>query len=290
MDMLYWTQHAWPRTTPENWPAGKIASHVSVERCITGRRSNAKDDLDPAFSFGSYVPPSTRIKLDGLLRMTESDIFATKIPFVQTDLATVDALPLWSIALKYVDLDRPPPCTDAPVSTSTHEDEQLYYGREGVPLCSLGDQCAALFYSGNMGALHIYLDPSTQAAFDKDAASVTFANPHATCLLCIRNDVHALRLSCNAMLPNSGMQVMRQSVAPPPFCNLVDVPGGYKKSVMAVDTEPMFQCASICGVSGEINVNFDAHRNEKGAFFFDQSKLKCSPPHFLCQARKTPTL
>ena len=273
MDFLHWTQHAHPRTSPANWPSGKVASHVSVERAIRGV-GNSHGVHHTVFGLPTTV--AVRARIDQLLKLTESDVWSVRLPYVlETAPATAD-LPLWSIALAAVDAEAPALCVDAPVSTSVHDDAQLYYSRPGVPTCALGDQCAARLYAGNQGALPIYLSPLAQSAHDR--GDPPEHDPHAACLLCIRRDVHGAHLAWNAMCPNPQKQLMRAAVMPPPFLNLVDVPGGYKRGAMAVHASPLFGGSTIVGVSGELAVRYDPLQK---AFHFDQAALKITPPAFL---------
>jgi len=188
-------------------------------------------------------------------------------------------VPLWKAVLLSADNEIEAECQDIPVSTSVHEDEQLEYGREGVPLCAMQHQCAALLYSGNQGPLHIYLHPDEQNAMWQTKHVVpTSVNNCRTCLLCLRRDVHGAILAWNAMVPNPQVQLRRSACMMPPFCNLLGVPGGYLHSAMAVVSCPGFGGASIVGVNGLIKINYNS---TKKIFFFDQSAIKVQPRSFL---------
>jgi len=283
MDLCYWTQHVHPRTSPERWPAGKISSHVNVERVLSAV-GGAQSSASPRNFFTGGVPPSVRKKTDELLAMTESDTWATKIPFVECDAALDSDVSLWTSVLAQIDHTCDAPCTDAPVSTSVHEDEQLCYSRDGIPLCALGSACAATWYPGHQGPLHIYLSASQQALHDSSSEPTVYRDKHATCLLCIRRDVHGARLGWQAMVPNPSMQVRRDAIVPAPFTNITNAAGGYKESAMAVgDSSSMFSNANIVGVTGLLRINYNPRRS---AFFFDQTSIKVVPPGFLCQGRK----
>ena len=91
--------------------------------------------------------------------------------------------PLWVAALH--SLSEPLVCDTVDVSLSTHDDRMLQYGRSGVPLCSLGDQCLARVYPGNQGPLHVYMPPSVQKLVD-DGGQAPPVPASSTCLLCIR--------------------------------------------------------------------------------------------------------
>ncbi|MEK9528210.1 MAG: hypothetical protein VW491_04795, partial [Gammaproteobacteria bacterium] len=79
---------------------------------------------------------------------------------------------------------------------------------------------------GNQGPLPIYVSPSVQAQLDSNKQVAPF-DKAATCLLCIRRDVHAAVLSWNALVPDPIAQISPMARIPPPFANLVNVPGGY---------------------------------------------------------------
>lgn len=283
MDYLFWTQHVCPRAKPENWPAGKVSSHVSVERVIRRRRSTGLRGVNNGRFFKRHASESVRAKLDEILAMTESDVWATRLPFVSCVDDVDDRTPIWTAALRGANWGEDAPCLDAPVSTSVHEDTQLYYGRDKVPLCSLGSHCAAQLYPGNQGPLPIYLSPVDQAVLEGTGA-LPVVDPHASCLLCIRRDVHGANLAMQALLPNPGRQIKRSAVMPSPFANLVDVPGGYKRSAMSVTASPLFGGTNVVGVSGELRVNYNPDRR---AFFFDQRAIKVMPPSFLRQGMTT---
>ena len=281
MDYLFWTQHVHPRACPENWPAGKVSSHVSVERVLKRKGGSGADAGHSSRFFGRPTSESVQAKLDSVLRMTESDAWTTRLPFVSCVDDDDDRTPLWTAALRGVSWSEDAPCLDAPVSTSVHEDSQLYYNRAGVPTCSLGEHCAAVLYPGHQGPLPIYLTPTEQMVHEKTGKCGN-DDPHASCLLCIRRDLHGANLAMQALLPNAGRQIHRSAVMPSPFANLVDVPGGYKRAAMSVVASPLFGGTNVVGVSGELRVNYDPSHNG-GSFFFDQRAIKISPPSFLCQ-------
>ncbi len=294
MDYCYWAQHVYPRADPSRWPSGKVSSHVSVERALAalpgghprGPRASRPPRGGGGGFFGAAAAPGVRSKVDALLAMTESDAWGTRVPYVAScsaDLA--DTVPMWAAVLRAVDHGGPTVGHDAPVSTSTHEDEQLCYGRVGVPLCS-DQQCAARLYDADRGPLHIYLSAAAQAAFEATGEIPGPADPSATCLLCIRRDVQGVRLSLSAALPNPRQQINRACLMPPPFVNLVDVPGGYKASAMAMDgaTSHLFGSSTVVGAC-PLKLNYDP---VKERFFFDQHDIKCSPSSFLAPRHSTP--
>ena len=216
---------------------------------------DAKEVVRASRVFGP-VPPSTAKRLKELQALVDSDMWRTNLPYVRCVKDVEESASLWESALRHMDHDQPAKCASVQVSTSVHQDAQLEYDREGVPLCSMGNQCAALLYPGNQGPLPIYMLPSTQAEFDAGNTSVATSNPRATCLLCLRRDAHGACLAWHAMVPNAVAMVNRAALLPAPFCNLVNVPGGYKESVIALDSAAVFSNAAIVGVSGELKVKY----------------------------------
>jgi len=157
--------------------------------------------------------------------------------------------------------------SDLPSTRAIEDAEQI------VPLWT-----AAINSPGNQGPLPIYVSPSVQQAIDDGCKPPPFPSTSA-CLLCIRRDVHSAVLSWNAMVPDQAAAIRKMPMIPPPFVNLVDVPGGYHaKYIVGNPTSAAFGSASIVGVTGEITVRIDVRTKE---FYFDQSKLVFSPNHFL---------
>ena len=222
------------------------------------------------------MPPSTRGRLDQLLHATNDDAWQARMPFIHASDTIEQYAQIWKHALSATAQDGCAPCATVPISTAFHEDNQLYYARDGIPLCSLGDRCAALQYPGNQGPLPIYVPASVEAKI-ASGQKHTY-DPDATCLLCIRRDVHGACLAFNAMVPNSSAQLMKSSVMSPPFCNLCNVPNGYKQSAMATNSFSVFNNCNLVGVSGEIRLQYDASRK---AFHFDQTRIKINPSSFL---------
>ena len=277
--MVHWVSHVYPRTNTARWPVGKITASVTVDTIVTtggksrGRKRN-QDALDM-----NVLPPSTRRRLNDILAATESATWMTKAPCVRS-LQDVNSLaPLWASAL--ASLKTEARCEHVPVSLSSHDDRMLQYGRD-VPLCSLGEEnCAALVYPGNMGPLPIYVMPSVQEQLDRGVKPQQPFSSTAACLLCIRRDCHAATLAWQSMVTNPQHQILRSSVCPPPFTNLVNVPGGYAESAMCTHSGEgaVFGPASIVGVHAKLVVRLNPETN---TWYFDQSSIKINSPSFLC--------
>lgn len=133
-----------------------------------------------------------------------------------------------------------------PLSTATHENGQLMYGRHhnGVPLkiCESENECAAHDVVDSQGPLHIYLTISEEDEYNQTGTIPLYA---AHCLLCIRRDAHALEFLRQSLPPLKG-HTGRGTTLLPPFYNLVDCPDGYKKESFP-SAEGLFGSVRIVG-------------------------------------------
>lgn len=284
LDFMFWSQHVHPQKNTQAWPVGKITSHLSIANAlrpaVTQQRVKHVDLCTPT------TPPTVAMRVKEIMRLTESDAWNMYMPFVQcADDLVSTTVPMWTAALVHTGTKL---CSSVvPISDSIHEDTQLRYGRKDIPLCALGDQCAATMYPGNQGPLHVYMLPTVAAAHHAGKSTYIHHDEHATCLLCVRRDVHGACLAWEAMVPNPTRQIQRSSIIPPPFTNLVDVPAGYKKSAFLPMGEALFDNANVVGVTGELSVKYDT---KQCVFFFDQERIKCRPASFLCQNTATSSL
>lgn len=253
------------------WPVGRLSSRMSVARAVSGSGGNVQP---PALLFGKDAPPpSVHGQVRHIADIVNTDIWKAQLPYISVHDSVVSASKWWEPVAKAVPSRQV--CTDtsvsAPISTAIHEDLQLRYGRKGVPLCSMGDQCAACKYPRHQGPLHIYLWPDAQARHEAGEA-VEF-DPFACCLLCIRRDVDGSCLALGSMITNPQLQLMRSAILPPPFCNEADVPGGYSRSVMPSNCEQVFGNTLMVGESGHLRVEYDSATQ---TWFFNQNALKFS--------------
>jgi len=263
---MHWMQHCHPTT--QAWHVGKVAATAHVDKILDGRKLKRQTTT-------SHTPPSMRLRLSQVMHATASEYFHSDLPSTRAIEDAEQIVPLWTAAIN--SLSEQVECVPVHISLSTHDDHMLRYGRD-VPLCALGLQCIARTYPGNQGPLPIYVSPSVQQAIDDGCKPPPFPSTSA-CLLCIRRDVHSAVLSWNAMVPDQAAAIRKMPMIPPPFVNLVDVPGGYHaKYIVGNPTSAAFGSASIVGVTGEITVRIDVRTKE---FYFDQSKLVFSPNHFL---------
>ena len=159
-----------------------------------------------------------------------------------------------------------------PVSTVEHENTQLRWGRK-LPLCAFGCECDGHLLRNSPGPLHVYLSVSEQEKFDSDGTVPTGA---LFCLLCIRRDAQALYLAHRAALGTTVSASGRPTFCVPPFVNLVDVPGGYVRSAIAVPADACGDMpVQIVGVASTLTVVTDAFTGEKyvdqGAIVFGAS-------------------
>lgn len=262
-----------PQQPVSSWPVGRVVGHLAVADCIRNAHTPAR-----VVGRTCVVAPSVGARLKQLLALTESDVWNTYLPFVEVNENVANTIaPLWMAALS-VTTDHRETNEFVPVSTMMHEDIQLEYKRPGVPVCSLGDHCAALLYPGNQGPLHIYLMPSMQRALDNKESCLHQYDENATCLLCIRRDIHGACLAWDGMIPSPYCQIRRQAIIPAPFTNVVDVPTGYRASAFIPNGNRVFDNANIVGVCGSLTVKY---RTRDDIFYFDQESIKVRPPHFL---------
>ena len=289
LDVLHWVSHVHPRANTRRWPVGKIAASVTVDRVVlSGTKSRGRKRNAGALDV-SRLPPSTRRRLNDVLAATEEATWLTKAPCVRSLDDAKSLAPLWASAL--ANLQDKARCAAVPVSLSSHDDRMLQYGRD-VPTCSLGPEgCAATTFPGNMGPLPIYVMPSVQELIDRGEPPPHAFSSNATCLLCIRRDCHASTLAWQSMVTNPTHQILRGSICPPPFANLVDVPGGYHTSAMCslpVDggNKSVFGPHAIVGIHGKLVPRINPETKQ---WFFDQSAIKVRNPSFLCQGAQAST-
>ena len=273
--------HVHPTADTARWPVGKVTATLHVDKVMRG----AARQKPQANDTGCAPPPSVALRIAEVMDATASEAWACDLPAVRAEEDAAMLAPLWVAALH--SLSEPLVCDTVDVSLCTHDDRMLQYGRDGVPLCALGDQCLARVYPGNQGPLHVYIPPSVQKLVD-DGGQAPPVPASSTCLLCIRRDVHACVLAWNAMVPDATEHVRGSARLPPPFHNLVGVPGGYKpEAFVTVPGSGVFGTTSIVGDTGDLVVRFDPREHR---FFFDQSKIKWSPSggHFLGQGTAAP--
>lgn len=166
----------------------------------------------------------------------------------------------------------------APVSTVTHENKQLVWGRAGLPLCESGRDCTARMLPGAVinGELPCYLYPEEQIAYeaggiDAIKSQLKMSSPRF-CLLCIRAMAETTKLAAEALKTGSS-QTFTSHVVAPPFCNLVDVIDGYRESALAVRPTDMCMAGgiSLCGVSRGLAVRFNKMGGDGGQWFVHQT-------------------
>lgn len=302
LDTVHWTSQVYPKQTdPQRWKVGGISSSLVVDQIIRDpsklglkKRKRGKHQIVER----DILPPSIRRRLLDVLEITESPTWMSKLPCVRT-LEDVNAqTPLWKSVLQHLKL--PQTCQHVTVSLNCHDDKMLTYGRKykdaavfkktgqlsDVPCCALKDQCAALVYPGNQGPLPIYLMPSEQQHIERGHPPVVPFSSNATCLLCIRRDVHSAVLAWLSLLTNEQVQIQRGACIPPPFCNLVSTVGGYRPEAM-INTEKhnCFGPVNIVGMHSSLKVRYNPATSN---WYFDQSAIKFMPPSsFLCPGATT---
>lgn len=286
------------QTDPQRWKVGGISTALVVDQIIRNpsklglrKRKRGKHQMVDK----DDLPPSIRRRLIDLVDLAESPTWMAKLPCVRTLADTQAQAPLWEAVLKNLEL--PQKCSPVCISLSSHDDRMLSYGRKcfdphnpskliDVPLCCLKDHCAAKIYPANQGPLPIFLMPSEQARIDKGKPPLAPFSCNATCLLCIRRDVHAAVLAWLAMLTNEQVQIQRSACIPPPFCNLVSTVGGYNPSAMINTAKHnCFGPVNIVGMHNSLVVRYNPVKQN---WYFDQSAIKFNPPSsFLCPGTTT---
>ena len=175
---------------------------------------------------------------------------------------------------------------EAPVSSVTHENKQLVYGRPGLPLCGSGCDCAARSLPGGavLGPLPVYLYPEQQILYETAGAEAIkdtlAASQPNFCLLCIRLVAQTTKLAAEA----AGCGVRRggaQGVVYPPFTNLVNEVDGYRQSAMVITPDDVCIAGGvfICGSTKGLSVRFNKIAN---SWFIQQSaEIVYTPEPFL---------
>jgi len=239
----------------------------------------------PTYKSAAHMVPSVRILLK---RFTDSHIFADTYPVIRcglvldTPVQTIKAS--WQNALASCSNFASAPADTPhapfiPVSYASHDSDQLVWGRPGVPMCSAGDECEARRYSGNQGCLHAYLTPAQQDLFDKNEPFEMPSPPF--CLLCIRCEIHSLLLAWESLIANPRQQIGRDIICVPPLQNLVDVPGGYIRSVVGISqsAHSIISSVAVVGITGMVSVKYNPNTKQ---FYIDQSRIVWPQQHFLC--------
>lgn len=222
-------------------------AHGCVERAIVGPK---RRKITPVSSWGSsfyVIPPSSACKLRQLTNLVQNDVWASEIPFIYrgTHEERETNIELWKQILTCHTGQESNPTVPVPVSTCIHENEQLMYGRAGVPLCSNGHACSAYHVQNNQGPLHIYLMPSEQERLNSGKPCYFKEEQSPYCLLCIRTAMSAAAFACESIQPHAQTDVRRGANFPLAFCNLVDVPGGYKSSAMIPNAHIYFHSCNL---------------------------------------------
>lgn len=244
-DALYYSSKTHPHSV-----AGKWGVSAAVAPAAT-----TKGAVD--------LPPSAET---AILRFTTDEVSRLQLPVAMPRIAVDEVHRAWETALLA--------CTPAgaaglhvPVSTVEHENVQLGWDRPGVPLCRFGGECDAGLLPGAPGPLHVYLSIAEQDRHDDTGETPQGA---LFCLLCIRRDCQALYLA-HRSAAGGALAPGRPTFCVPPFQNLVDCPGGYVASAIAVPPHdagvvPM----TIVGVSPELSVMTNPYTGTK---LIDQASI-----------------
>ena len=216
-------------------------------------------------------------KLTGGLRGGGVFVCESKTALPESILHTTSLTALTSVFSSSNGLDQPKElCPKLVISTVTHEEKQLYWGRKDIPLCGAGEDCHARCFHGSAlcGALSIYLYPEEQMLYERNGAcpqlkSQWKATSPRFCLLCYRLMAHTTKLACDASAGKSKIGSLKGSIVPP-FTNLVDVPDGYRLSAMGVTPSDICMAGAvyICSVTKGLEVKYN---HLKKMWFIEQT-------------------
>ena len=76
-----------PQTKARKWPNGKLVSHLYVERVLQSHKK-AKRRCVSSFVFNQSKPESIKQQIKQILKLCESEVWRTEIPFMQPDFAS----------------------------------------------------------------------------------------------------------------------------------------------------------------------------------------------------------
>ena len=245
-DALFYASKSCPRRVSGKWPLGAVVAPAGARAAIAN------------------VAPSIAATI---LEFTADEGFRLHLPPPTAVTAPSAIAAAWKTALLA--------CTPAgaaglqiPISPVEHENEQLRWGREGVPLCVFGEDCDGAKLAGAPGPLGAYL---SVAEADIVAGGGPVPQGALFCLLCIRRDCQAMYLAHRAALGGTVDGDGRPTFCVPPFQNLVDVPGGYVAASIAVPAAAA-GCMPIrvVGVAANLRVVTDAMTGDR---YVDQAAI-----------------
>ena len=162
-------------------------------------------------------------------------------------------------ALSLHRLEGPVAPSDILVSPASHDNTQLEFARENVPLCGSGEECVAHLIEGAPGPLHIYLS----LAEERDKGPKQTYSSARLCVLCIRRQCAQVKVASDMVgCPDIALYI------PPPFSNLFNCAEGYRQECMGAKIPTTKGDIMVAGISAEM---FVTRRN--GVFCIDQSSM-----------------
>lgn len=221
------------------------------------------------------VSLSTTAELNQLL---SSETHAVNPIFLREDYAFDKHLPAiqaWHQQLSVLDAGT---AENALISlcTSEFDDKQLEFNRttktsnDRIPDCCYKTECVANRILGVNKPLQQFLTPSEQRQVDE--AEHPIFETDAACLLCIRHIHESMQKVRGALLLNPQAEIGRAHMTVPPFKNIVNQPGGYKRSAMALTPEDQTSLGIfMVGTSGTLRL---ALNPVTGREYIDQEALK----------------
>ena len=164
-------------------------------------------------------------------------------------------------ALSHERFKAPVSPTDVLISPASHDNVQLQFGRDNVPLCGNAAECVAHLIEGAPGPLGIYLSLAEQRGLN---AKKRFSTARL-CILCIRRQCAQVKVAAEMVgCPDVALYI------PPPFGNLFNCPEGYRQEFMGARIPTTRGDIMVAGISSDMYVT-----RKNGKFCIDQSCMVC---------------
>lgn len=221
-------------------------------------RQRMCNDIQPAFEMKLPLPTMSHTDIFGACVRDATCLLRKDADIIDREIE--DAVD-WSLPI-------------APIASSEHNKSQLSWNRVSVtgvplPLCS-SLECHATDHPHANGPLHVYLSPEQQNEFVENGK--TFTGP---CLMCIRMMFHTRSL----VYLQSRIPITPLNRIHPPFQNMVDCCGGYKREfVITPDTHCAMTLPIVKWVSN-MSVTCDIRHDGTVVHRFDESHMLFDARH-----------
>ena len=207
------------------------------------------------------APPITHFKSAGERPLPSINSLIDSKPIFTNDEDQCGVRNMASIleeALSHDRFKKPVSPTDVLISPASHDNIQLQFARDYVPLCGNGSECVANLIEGAPGPLGIYLSLAEQ----KELGPNRRFSSARLCILCIRRQCAQIKVAAEMVgCPNIALYI------PPPFGNLFNCTEGYRQEFMGARI-PTAERGDIlvAGISADMYVT-----RKEGKFCIDQS-------------------